>query len=85
MQLPSYLPDPLSELAPGIIHPGCRGFIGPVPPPLWIEVPFRGYLINSEFIMPAKKCQMTKDREQGFLLGEKVQIFGVTLCLDRCI
>jgi len=23
---------------------GCRGFIGPVPPPLWIRVADRGYL-----------------------------------------
>ena len=26
-------------------HTGCRGFTGPVPPPLWIRVPSRGYAI----------------------------------------
>jgi hypothetical protein len=42
-RLPSYLPDysvGISTMSQFPV-PGCRGFIGPVPPPLWIEVPFR--------------------------------------------
>jgi hypothetical protein len=41
--LPSYLPEfpsvGIGTMARGFTAPGCRGFIGPVPPPLWIEAP----------------------------------------------
>jgi hypothetical protein len=41
----------LPELAPAEIFSGCRGFIGPVPPPLWMSARERLWLFNccSEF------------------------------------
>ena len=38
---PSHLPELLSEGVGTLDHddPGCRGFTGPVPPPLWIRAP----------------------------------------------
>ncbi len=45
--------------------PGCRGFIGPVPPPLWIEVPFWGYLIVHILALMEVKVNKTNSREDA--------------------
>jgi len=40
--------------------PGCRGFIGPVPPPLWIEVPLWGYLVDNSLSQKACRAKAQK-------------------------
>jgi len=62
----SHLPENfLPELAPLRVlfasrSAGCRGFIGPIPPPLWIRETVGQYLIfNGLFYITAKKaCQI---------------------------
>jgi hypothetical protein len=38
---------------------GCRGFIGPVPPPLWIRVPHGAIqLIRMDYNIKENKCNL---------------------------
>lgn len=39
-------PRALPELAPAGLLSGCRGFIGPVPPPLWMSARERLWLFS---------------------------------------
>jgi hypothetical protein len=40
-RLPSHLPVFSAGIGTIRFRGGCRGFTGPVPPPLWIRVPIR--------------------------------------------
>ena len=50
--LASHLPEKiLPDLAPYKQLPaGCRGFIGPVPPPLWISAPHGAIQLYQKYI-----------------------------------
>ncbi len=53
----------LPELAPWRMYPGCRVFMGPVPPPLWIrDVDF----VAADNIKHVSGCQDSQKPDQGF-------------------
>ena len=62
---------PLPELAPSTRSWGCRGFIGPVPPPLWIRVPLGAIDLWRHDTTGGKMRQMQWDDKAYGLLKVK--------------
>jgi hypothetical protein len=51
----------LTELAPvgsAFTLSGCRGFSGPIPPPLWIRAPFKAFLDFSSALITSYRWKV---------------------------